>query len=282
MRCNCATGKVVRKSAIARSGRTFRRMSRRPLPRNVIWLSLVSLFTDASSEMIYPLVPVFLATVLGAGAMTVGAIEGTAESVASLLKFGSGWWSDRMPGRKPLVVAGYAIASLLRPLIGIAQSASHVFAIRVGDRIGKGIRTSPRDALIADAVSPDERGRAFGFHRSADHLGAVIGPLIAFLLLRWVGISMRGVFLLAAIPAALAMLVLVLMVREEPRRVEPMTARRPEELPVCMEQELEPERAGDSASKKKTCVRCWDYSRSWANRGKILKHAWTCRHSNRA
>ena len=195
-------------------------MSRRSLPRNVIALALVSFFTDASSEMIYPLIPAFLATVLGASALSMGAIEGTAESVASLLKFGSGWWSDRLPKRKPLVVAGYAIASLLRPLMGIAQSATQVFAIRVGDRIGKGIRSSPRDALIADSVAPGERGRAFGFHRASDHLGAVVGPLLAFVLLQWVDVSMRVVFLLAAIPAAVAMLVLVLMVREDTRRMK--------------------------------------------------------------
>ncbi|MDP1861836.1 MAG: MFS transporter [Gemmatimonadaceae bacterium] len=195
-------------------------MSLRSLPRNVIALSLVSFFTDASSEMIYPLIPAFLATVLGASALSVGAIEGTAETVASLLKFGSGWWSDRLPKRKPLVVAGYAIASLLRPLMGIAQSVTQVFAIRVGDRIGKGIRSSPRDALIADSVAPGERGRAFGFHRASDHLGAVVGPLLAFVLLQWVDVSMRVVFLLAAIPAAVAMLVLVLMVREDTRRMK--------------------------------------------------------------
>lgn len=192
-------------------------MSGSRLPRNVIALSLVSLLTDASSEMIYPLMPTFLATVLGASALSVGAIEGTAESVASLLKFASGWWSDRLPRRKPLVVAGYGIASMLRPLIGVAQSVTQVFAIRIGDRIGKGIRSAPRDALIADSVAPADRGRAFGTHRAADHLGAVVGPILAFALLRWSGVSMRTVFLLAAIPAGLAMLVLILAVREVPR-----------------------------------------------------------------
>ncbi|MEO6446944.1 MAG: MFS transporter [Gemmatimonadaceae bacterium] len=195
-------------------------MARRRLPRNVIALSLVSFFTDASSEMIYPLIPTFLATALGASALSVGAIEGTAESVASVLKFLSGWWSDRVSRRKPLVVAGYGIASLLRPLIGLAQSVTHVFAIRIGDRIGKGIRSSPRDALIADSVDAAERGRAFGVHRAADHLGAVVGPLVAFMLLQWAGVSMRTVFLLAAIPAALAMVVLVFMVRETPRAAQ--------------------------------------------------------------
>lgn len=193
--------------------------SRSALPRNVVVLSLVSLFTDASSEMIYPLIPVFLATVLGASAMSVGAIEGTAEAVASLLKVVSGTWSDRLSRRKPLIVAGYALASIARPLIGLAQAASQVFAIRVMDRIGKGLRTAPRDALIADSVSPDVRGRAFGFHRSADHAGAVIGPLIAFALLQMAGLSIRTVFLLAAIPAALAVITLVVGVREAPRAV---------------------------------------------------------------
>jgi MFS family permease len=190
-------------------------MPRPTLPRNVIALSLVSLFTDVSSEMIYPLVPTFLATVLGAGAMSVGAIEGVAESVAALLKLASGWWSDRVPRRKPLVVAGYGLASVLRPLIGVAASVAQVFAIRLGDRVGKGLRSAPRDALIADSVAPGERGRAFGVHRAADHAGAVVGPLAAFVLLQWVGVGLRTVFLLAGVPAAIAMAVLVLGVREE-------------------------------------------------------------------
>lgn len=185
------------------------------IPRTVVALSLVSLLTDVSSEMIYPLVPTFLATVLGASALSVGAIEGTAETVAAVLKYYSGAWSDRLRRRKPLVVAGYLIASVLRPLTGVAQGAGQVFAIRVGDRIGKGIRSAPRDAMLADSVAPAERGRAYGFHRSADHLGAVLGPLVAFVLLQWGGVSLRTVFVLAAVPAALAMVVLVVGVREE-------------------------------------------------------------------
>ena len=191
-------------------------MARRVLPRAVIALSLVSLFTDVSSEMIYPLIPVFLSTVLGANAMAIGAIEGAAESVASLLKYASGWWSDRLVRRKPIVVAGYLLSSFLRPLMGLAMGAAQVFAIRIGDRMGKGIRTAPRDAMLADSVEPSLRGRAFGFHRSADHLGAVIGPLVAFALLRWGDVSLRTVFLLAAVPAALAVVVLLVMVREDP------------------------------------------------------------------
>ncbi len=195
-------------------------MARPKLPRTVIALSLVSLLTDVSSEMIYPLVPLFLTSVLGAGAMTLGAIEGTAETVASLLKFASGWWSDRLERRKGLVTLGYAISSALRPLTGLATIPAHVFAIRVGDRVGKGIRTSPRDAILADSVAADVRGRAFGFHQSADHLGAVLGPLVAFALLRWAEVSLRTVFLLASIPAAGAVAVLVFMVREDGRRNE--------------------------------------------------------------
>src|SRR5687768_15834566 len=159
-------------------------MNRRSLPRNVLTLSLVSLLTDASSEMIYPLIPLFLAATLGASAMVVGAIEGAAESVSAFVKLASGTWSDRLPRRKPLVVIGYALASVARPLIGLATAANQVFAIRIIDRIGKGIRSAPRDALIAESVGASDRGRAFGFHRASDHVGAIIGPLIAFLLLQ--------------------------------------------------------------------------------------------------
>jgi MFS family permease len=155
------------------------------LGRNVIALGVVSLLTDLSSEMIYPLMPLFLSTVLGASAGFVGAIEGAAESTAALLKLASGWWSDRVRRRKPLVVAGYAIASVARPLVALAHSATQVLLIRVTDRVGKGIRSSPRDALIADSVHPSARGRAFGFHRGADHLGAVLGPLVAYAAIEW-------------------------------------------------------------------------------------------------
>ena len=200
------------------------------LPRTVLALSLVSLLTDASSEIIYPLLPLFLTTTLGATAGTLGVIEGAAETTASLLKLASGWWSDRVGRRKPLVVAGYAIASIARPLIAIAQSAEQVLAIRVSDRVGKGIRSSPRDALLADAVAPSQRGRAYGLHRAADNFGAVIGPLIAFAMLRWTSISLRHLFMLAAVPAALALIALIVGVREEPREasaVKPAAARRP-------------------------------------------------------
>lgn len=175
--------------------------------------------------MIYPLLPLFLSTVLGAGPLAIGAIEGAAESVAALLKLASGWWSDRLPRRKPLVVAGYGLAGIVRPLIGLATGVGQVVAIRLVDRVGKGIRGAPRDALIADSVEASQRGRAYGFHRAADHAGAVVGPLAAFALMAWGGVSLRTVFLLAAIPAAAAMVVLLAFVREAARTAG--SGRRP-------------------------------------------------------
>jgi MFS family permease len=189
--------------------------------RNVVALGLVSFFTDVSSEMIYPLLPVFLTTVLGASAGTLGAIEGAAESTAALLKLASGWWSDRVRRRKPLVVAGYVLAGAVRPLVAAATATWHVLAVRLTDRVGKGIRTSPRDALIADSVAPGIRGRAFGFQRAADNAGAVLGPLIAFALLQWVGLPIRPVFWLAFIPSVLALVTLIAFVRDVPATEPP-------------------------------------------------------------
>ena len=197
---------------------TKRDDSSRRLGRNVYVLAAVSFFTDVSSEMIYPLLPVFLTTVLGASAGFIGAIEGAAESTAALLKLVSGWWSDKTQRRKPLVVAGYTLASAMRPLVAIAQSATQVLLIRVADRVGKGIRNSPRDALIADSVDESVRGRAFGIRGAADNAGALLGPLIAFALLSWGHLSLRTVFWLAAIPGAIAVIVAVVGIREIKRR----------------------------------------------------------------
>ena len=188
--------------------------SRARLGQNVVALAAVSFFTDMSSEMIYPLLPVFLTTTLGASAGMLGLIEGAAETTAALLKLASGWWSDRVQRRKPLVVFGYALASVARPLIAAAQSAGQVLAIRLTDRVGKGLRGAPRDALIADSADPAFRGRAFGVQRAADHAGAVVGPLLAFALLQWWGVGMRSVFWLAAIPAAASVAIVVYGVRE--------------------------------------------------------------------
>jgi MFS family permease len=193
----------------------------------------VSFFTDVSTEMIYPLLPVFLASVLGANASFIGAIEGVAETTASLLKLVSGWWSDKVGSRKRLVVIGYGIASVVRPFTAMAGNAKQVLFIRLTDRIGKGIRTSPRDALLADSAHPAARGRAFGFHAAADNAGAVVGPLLAFLFLKLQGVgsfegssrllahdeqALRNVFWLSAIPAFIAMVVLIIVVRDVPHR----------------------------------------------------------------
>jgi MFS family permease len=191
------------------------------LDRNVYALAAVSFFTDVATEMIYPLLPLFLATSLGASASFVGAIEGAAESVAALLKLASGWWSDRIKKRKVFVVAGYTLASVVRPLVALAQSATQVLLIRVGDRVGKGLRNSPRDALIADSVHPSMRGRAFGLRSAADNAGALLGPLIAFVLLEWGGLTLRNVFWLSAIPGAVAIAVAVFGVREVAHRGPP-------------------------------------------------------------
>lgn len=182
--------------------------------RNIWALSAVSFLTDASSEIIAPLLPLFLTTTLGASVRTVGLIEGGAESIASLLKLASGWWSDHSRRRKPLIVFGYALASLVRPLVAVAQSTTQVLLIRFTDRVGKGVRGAPRDALLAASTPAEFRGRAFGLHRAADHAGAVAGPLIAMACLAWFGMPMRKVFWVAAIPGACAVLVAIFLVRE--------------------------------------------------------------------
>jgi len=188
---------------------------------NVRALGVVSLLTDASSEMVYPLLPLFLTRTLGAGVAFVGLVEGVAETTASLLKLVSGWLSDRLGRRKAIVVWGYGLSSLARPLLAMALSPGHVLGIRFLDRIGKGIRTSPRDALIADSTPVAARGAAFGFHRAMDHLGAVVGPVLAFLLLPLVAGSYRAIFWLASIPAVLCVVAVVTVVREVPAQGPP-------------------------------------------------------------
>jgi MFS family permease len=195
-----------------------------PLHRTVRSLGLVSLLTDASSEMIYPLLPAFLTGTLRAGPAFLGVVEGLAETVASVLKAVSGGLSDRLPRRKPLVVAGYALSSLVRPLVALATLPAHVLAVRVLDRVGKGVRGAPRDALVAEATPPADRGRAFGFQRAMDHAGAMVGPLLASGAMLVTG-DLRVVFALAAIPAVFAVATLVLGVREEPRPLVPATEK---------------------------------------------------------
>lgn len=193
---------------------------------NVLWLSIVSLFTDMSSEMIYPLLPIFLTQTLGAGPAFLGVVEGVAETTASMFKLASGWFSDRVGKRKPVVLVGYGIASAVRPLISIATAPWHLLAIRFSDRVGKGIRTAPRDALLADSVDPSVRGAAYGFHRGADHAGAVLGPLIASGLLLLMPGRYRLVFGLAAIPAILSVLVLAFRVKDSTIAKEAVSTTR--------------------------------------------------------
>lgn len=184
-------------------------MIRTALPRTVVVLGLVSLLNDAASEMITPLFPVFLTAVLGAGPAVVGLVEGLAEATASVLKLVSGRLADRGVSAKGLVVGGYGLSNACRPLIGLATGWTAVLLLRFLDRVGKGLRTAPRDAFIASAVGADQRGRAFGFHRSMDHAGAVVGPLLAFALLA-AQADLKQVFLASAIPGALVLLLLVL------------------------------------------------------------------------
>ncbi len=199
------------------------RSPRALLRGNVLWLSLVSLLNDASSEMIYPLLPAFVLQVLGAGPAFLGLIEGVADATSSLVKLGGGWLSDRLHRRKVLAVWGYGIAAVLRPFIAVASQAWHVLVIRFADRVGKGIRTAPRDALLAGSVAPQVRGTAFGIHRAADHAGAVIGPLIATGILLLAGGEggntpaagpLRLAFAVSAIPALIGVVVLIVRVRE--------------------------------------------------------------------
>jgi len=186
----------------------------RGLPASVWMLGAISFLNDAASDLVYPLVPLFVATVLGAGPRALGAIEGLANATAALLKLVSGALYDRYPRAKGWLVAGYGLPAVARPAIALASSTLVLGALRVADRIGKGLRSAPRDALLARAVEPGRRGLAFGVHRSMDHAGAVAGPLAAAALLAW-GVGLREIFLWTAIPGALCV-ALALAVREPP------------------------------------------------------------------
>ena len=179
-------------------------MVRRPFPPAVWLLGWVSLLTDAASEAIYPLLPFFLTTVLGGGPVALGLIEGIAEGTHSLLRIVSGRLSDRTRARRRLVVAGYTLSSASRPLIALVSGWWPVLAIRFADRVGKGVRSAPRDALLAHWAEPGDRGRVYGFHRAMDHAGAVVGPLAATVFLLAAPGRYRTLFLLTAIPGAIA------------------------------------------------------------------------------
>lgn len=184
----------------------------RSLPRTVWLLGLISLLNDSASDMLYPLLPLYLASVLMAGPQVLGLIEGIAEATASLLKLVSGVMTDRRGRSKPWIVWGYALAGFGRPLIAFISNWPWLLAIRFADRIGKGLRSAPRDALLAASVAPERRGLAFGLHRAMDNAGAVVGPLLAAALLAS-GMPLRQVFQWAIVPALLC-LALSLAVRE--------------------------------------------------------------------
>ena len=210
----------------------------RGLPRNVLALSLVSLLNDTSSEIIYPLLPAFLALALGASPFAIGLIEGFAESVASLLKLVSGYLSDRFGSRKLPVFLGYSLAAITRPFLSFVTSWPQVLVVRMTDRVGKGIRGAPRDALIAESVEVGRRGFAFGFNRAADHLGAVFGPIAGFVLLSIFAansqsptiVEYQKVFLFASVPVVLGLLVIAFLVREEPKPVDAANPAKPPNL----------------------------------------------------
>ncbi len=186
-------------------------------------LGLVSFLTDASSDMIYPVLPLFLSDVLGSSTLFIGLIEGVAESTASILKIFSGWLSDKLGKRKFLVGLGYGLSAVGKPVLSIATAGWHVLMLRFVDRFGKGVRTSPRDALIADSSPEERRGLSYGFHRAMDSAGAVVGPLLAFLFLPLVNKNYRILFLIASVPAMLAVLILILFVKERKRLKEKVT-----------------------------------------------------------
>lgn len=192
-------------------------MPPRPLPKPVWYIGWVSFLTDTATEAIYPLLPLFLSRVLGASALSLGLIEGAADGVSSVLKLLSGTLSDRLKVQRPLVLAGYALSSAIRPFIALATAWPQVFLLRFIDRIGKGIRGAPRDAMLARFAPPDQRGRVFGFHRAMDHAGAVAGPLLAALFLFFYPEQYRTLFALTIVPGALAVALVLALPRDEAR-----------------------------------------------------------------
>ena len=196
------------------------------ISRNVLALGLVSFFNDVASEIVYPLVPIFLTSVLGAPVTVVGLIEGIAEATASSLKVVSGWLSDRWRKRKPFTVAGYSLSAISKLMLGLAYSWPVVLAARFTDRFGKGVRTSARDALISESSDSQSRGRAFGFHRALDTMGAVVGPLIAILAIHYFDEDFRLIFFLAFIPACIGVLLLLLLVKDKAKEKDTSPAFR--------------------------------------------------------
>lgn len=187
---------------------------------NVLVLGVVSLLTDMSSEMIYPVMPLFL-SLIGATGLVIGLIEGASETTASLIKVVSGWYSDKYDKRKPFITYGYGLSSFVKPALIWATAPIQVLGIKIAERVGKGIRSAPRDALIADSTPPEVRGKAFGFHKAMDSMGAVIGPLITLVIILVVALSEKGtfrlIFTIAVIPALAAVVVIIFFVKEKQR-----------------------------------------------------------------
>lgn len=197
--------------------------SLKSIPKTVFQLGLVSLFNDLAKEMIYPVVPLFLAQILGAGPVAVGWVEGVAESTSSLIKVFSGIGADRIKKRKPFLLLGFALSTLLRPLVGLAQTWPLVLFLRFADRMGKGVRSAPQDSMIADVTNSANRGASYGFHSAMDDAGQLLGPMVAGLLL-FIGLSYRNIILLSVIPGLMAWIT-VWQVKEKPmsRRMESKT-----------------------------------------------------------
>ena len=189
------------------------------ISKNVFILGLVSFFNDIASEMIYPIVPIFLTSVLGAPMAIVGLIEGIAESTASILKVFSGWLSDKAGKRKPFAVMGYSLSTFAKPLLFFANAWSLVLIARFVDRVGKGLRAPARDALIADSALEGAVGRSFGFHRAMDTAGATVGPLLALLLIYIFNGNFRPIFLITIIPSTIGVLLLLFLVKEKMRNI---------------------------------------------------------------
>ena len=189
------------------------------ISKNVFALGSTSFLTDVSREMIYPLLPLYLRSVLGASTAFVGLVEGIAESTSSVLNIVSGWLSDRIKKRKTLLLWGYSLSAVTRPLIAVATIGWHILLVRFVEKVGKGIRVPPRDALIADSCTPENRGKGFGLHRSMDNVGSILGPLIAFFLLIYLNNDYRALFWIASIPAFIAIGILTFVVSEKARDI---------------------------------------------------------------
>jgi MFS family permease len=217
----------VEQSGVAKKSKTKRRLLA-GISMNVLVLGIVSLLTDASSEMIYPIMPLFLSAI-GATGLVIGLIEGASETTASFLKVVSGWYSDKFDRRKPFITGGYGLSTLMKPLLIWATTPLQVLGIRISERVGKGIRTAPRDALIADSTASDVRGKAFGFHKAMDSTGAVLGPVITLIIILIVVATemkmFRLIFAIAVIPAVIAVLVILLFVREKEKSSKPVSTR---------------------------------------------------------